>query len=641
VTRACDVPRLQNEPIIQRLEKLIPVEFVEFDPSAYKTTHLALSGAHRIALARAAAASAHFVLLDPDLIFSSNTLASARRVASTGKSAIMVSGLRLTTETAMPTLRALRLWETYGSAELLQPRNLMKFAMENFHPEVARYYFDSPNFTQWPLVNLWRVGNEGLLDRSFHLHPLVFDMRRYKPEAMSVFDYDTIDGAFAFHAFPDRDSVYVETDSDNMLVFSFSSAKECIEPMKENRASIELLRQTAHMFNVNALHRSFFDHAIKLHTGDLNEKWAAVERSTASLSKHFRSPPQSLGNRISAGMARLTRRPSTAMIATSDDRWHTFRDRGIQRDAEGDYFGAAADFAEAIRIGPPNGALHLLRGIALAHAGDRQRATEEFELCLKIDPTNGTLRSLVERYRSARDDRWKAFQHRGVQRDAEGDHVGAAAEFAEAIRIGPANASLHFLRGLALVHAGDHHGATSEFELGLELDPTNASLRILMDTYRWRALQDRGIQRDAKGDHFGAAADFAEAIRIGPPNPALHFLRGMALLQAGDHKGATSEFKLGLKLDPANTTLQSLLQAYRPEQTRRLARRIKNKLNLIKFIVVDSLAHRQSIKSRLLDCLKSSEPSAPTSRARIRWRIRQACTLLFFDRRLPEFPDSP
>jgi hypothetical protein len=407
VTRASDVARLKREPIIRRIEELMPVEYVEFDPAAYKTAHLALSAAHRIALAMAARESAHFILLDPDLIFSNNTLASARRVAKTGKSAIMVSGLRLTTETAMPTLRALRLPETYGSAEVLQPRNLMKFALENFHPEVARYCFDSSNFTQWPLVNLWRVGNEGFLDRSFHLHPLVFDMRSYKPEAMSIFDYDTIDGAFAFHAFPDRKKIYVETDSDAMLVFSFSSATECIEPMKENRASIELLRQTAYMFNVNALHRSFFDHAIKLHTGDLNEKWAAVENSTAGLARHF-APPRSIRGWINAVADRLNPARSRSVPAFNpfDDRWKALRDRGIQRDAEGDYLGAAADFAEAIRIGPPNSALHFLRGVALSHAADERGAASEFELVLKIDPNNASLRSLVDAYRHALVQKW-------------------------------------------------------------------------------------------------------------------------------------------------------------------------------------------------------------------------------------------
>ena len=290
VTKRSDIARLESEPMVQRLRELIPVEILEFDPTAYASTHLALSGAHRLALLMAAKESAHFVLLDPDLIFSNNTLASARRLARAGNSAVMTAGLRLATEFAMPVLRELQLSKTYANNGLLEPRNLMKFGMEHFHPEVARYYFNSSNFTLWPLVCLWPVGDEGLLDRSFHLHPLVLDMRNCRPEAMSTLDYDTIDGAFVYRAFPDRRRVYVEKDSDNILVFSFSSLSECIEPMRKNRARVSLLRQTAYMFNVNPLHRSFFDHAIKLHVGDLNDAWRAIEVSTASLSRQFRAP---------------------------------------------------------------------------------------------------------------------------------------------------------------------------------------------------------------------------------------------------------------------------------------------------------------------------------------------------------------
>ena len=54
VTRASDVIRLRNEPMVRRVQEFIPVEFLQFDPDEYETAHLALSGAHRMALAMAA-----------------------------------------------------------------------------------------------------------------------------------------------------------------------------------------------------------------------------------------------------------------------------------------------------------------------------------------------------------------------------------------------------------------------------------------------------------------------------------------------------------------------------------------------------------------------------------------------------------
>jgi tetratricopeptide (TPR) repeat protein len=154
---------------------------------------------------------------------------------------------------------------------------------------------------------------------------------------------------------------------------------------------------------------------------------------------------------------------------------------------------------------------------------------------------------------------WQAYQDRGNQREAAGDHVGAADDFAHAIRIGPPNTALRYLRGVALLHAGETHQAATEFEVGLKLDPYNAALRTLLDQSRWQEHQQSGIARDAAGDHLGAAEEFANAIRLAPPNSALHYLRGVALLHAAYPQQAATEFEAGLKLEPHNAALKSLL----------------------------------------------------------------------------------
>jgi tetratricopeptide (TPR) repeat protein len=75
---------------------------------------------------------------------------------------------------------------------------------------------------------------------------------------------------------------------------------------------------------------------------------------------------------------------------------------------------------------------------------------------------------------------WEAYQQRGIERDAAGDHAGAADDFSHAIRIGPPNAALRYLRGIALLHANEPQQAASEFEEGLKLEPNNLTLRTLL-----------------------------------------------------------------------------------------------------------------------------------------------------------------
>lgn len=82
------------------------------------------------------------------------------------------------------------------------------------------------------------------------------------------------------------------------------------------------------------------------------------------------------------------------------DSWIAYQQRAIERDAAGDYLGAAQDLAHAIRNGPPNPALHYLRGVALLRAAHSADAAIEFEAGLKLDPHNAALKSLLSQVRA-------------------------------------------------------------------------------------------------------------------------------------------------------------------------------------------------------------------------------------------------
>ncbi len=220
------------------------------------------------------------------------------------------------------------------------------------------------------------------------------------------------------------------------------------------------------------------------------------------------------------------------------------------------------------------------RAIAI-HESDRRRFAE-LDVPYRetgFEKTLAQVKAGVEIKPLLRD--WIAYQERGIDRSNKGDLAGAIEDFSEAIRIGPANTALFFLRGTTRLRAGDTSGAAEDFEAGLKLDPANETLKSLLSQARLPApakvsassapvnpklasdLQHAADAKRKSGDIAGAIVDYGKAIDVSPPNTALYYLRGTARLQTGDRSGAATDFEEGLKLDPANPTLKVLLEQAR------------------------------------------------------------------------------
>ena len=171
----------------------------------------------------------------------------------------------------------------------------------------------------------------------------------------------------------------------------------------------------------------------------------------------------------------------------------------LQHDADAvrsrrDLTAAIRLYGEAIGVGPQNTALYYLRGTARLDTGDFAGAVEDFEAGLKLDPNNATLHVLQQRAQSALKanavpspqgaDATAAaeLQHQADAKRARGDVAGAVKDYSEAIKVGPPNTALYFLRGTARLEAGELAGAIADFEAGLKLDPTNLTLAQLLKT---------------------------------------------------------------------------------------------------------------------------------------------------------------
>ena len=135
----------------------------------------------------------------------------------------------------------------------------------------------------------------------------------------------------------------------------------------------------------------------------------------------------------------------------------------------------------ALRHGDEENAKTAIERAKVIDERDRRRAAE-----IGVAYREPGFKSALQAAEAGRDippnlDSWVAYQQRGIERDAAGDHVGAAEDFAHAIRIGPPNAALRYLRGVTLLHGAKPEEAATEFEAGLKLDPHNATLQSLLD----------------------------------------------------------------------------------------------------------------------------------------------------------------
>lgn len=97
------------------------------------------------------------------------------------------------------------------------------------------------------------------------------------------------------------------------------------------------------------------------------------------------------------------------------------------------------------------------------------------------------------------------YQTLAAALQAQRDLAGAIAAYGAAIRLGPPNTALHYLRGTARLEAGEPGAAAEDFRAGLALDPDNAALRFL--------LQQAEVAIASSQQTTPAAADPAIAVQ--------------------------------------------------------------------------------------------------------------------------------
>ena len=269
LTSSEHVAGLQGHPMGHALAEVIPVDIIAVDNLDRRrgtaVGHELMIACHRRAIADILDADAAIIMLSADFIFSENALAAVVQRHREGYRAVVNTGLRLVQESFVRHLH-----QSEAPLARLTSRELVRIAMPHFHPHTLSMCAGADRSSTSAVAVYWRVGDEGLLARCLHLHPLMVDPMRPLPLLEG-----TNDGPYLARACPDFSRVHAVTDSDELQMFELTSAHRQVGKTSEARLSVWSPAIMAAKCDALQL-RYWQKHPVRIHTADIGEAWTAA-----------------------------------------------------------------------------------------------------------------------------------------------------------------------------------------------------------------------------------------------------------------------------------------------------------------------------------------------------------------------------
>jgi len=181
------------------------------------------------------------------------------------------------------------------------------------------------------------------------------------------------------------------------------------------------------------------------------------------------------------------------------------------------------------------------------------------------DPAIAGCTRIIEDAKQKPKARGIAFYNRGNAYVQKGDHDKGIADFDEALKLDPKNASIYNNRGNARSDKGESDAAMADFEAAIKINPRYAA-----------AYFNRGNALAATGETERALKDYDAAIRNNKRNVNAYIARGALLLASGASAKARADMKQAARIAPKNAyaVLWSDIAERRAKQKGRLA--VKN-----------------------------------------------------------------
>jgi hypothetical protein len=289
ITTPEDEKRIRATDVYGALAEILDFEFVHFSldgalptPEQHEAKYNLAAVGHSMAADRAVNKGCA-IFLAPDAIYSDGMFSRLHMWAQAGKQVVVGMGPRVNEETIVPELADLGLLED-GAPLALRSRKAVELFMRHMHEDARALRWSSPFFAQGPNMCMWDIsGGEGVLLRCFTLHPYLVDYRTITGHRPRPKETSAADPSFVIDCLIPWYKVHQVIDSDELMVLSLTQMEKRDYAPVINSNPMQSIASSSRRPDISILHRAYFMNAIKMHAGDLDDRWSQLERDTLKI----------------------------------------------------------------------------------------------------------------------------------------------------------------------------------------------------------------------------------------------------------------------------------------------------------------------------------------------------------------------
>lgn len=220
--------------------------------------------------------------INPDWVLSDGSIDHAIKMIEKGYRLVLIPDLVVETKSFLPALKDFLAGQSLHGLGI-SSRSLVSMALTALHQRTKVDFVDASPYNKSPCRFFWHVGGRGVLERGFHIHPLlVWPMKK------GCSFSDSVGHDFIARAVPDFEKVYIADNSDKIFHVNIQPEQDALQvmPKFERKDVSEWVNHPSNVYLTSLL-----CHTIKIHTGVCEgEEWDSVEKESEAFVKSITSP---------------------------------------------------------------------------------------------------------------------------------------------------------------------------------------------------------------------------------------------------------------------------------------------------------------------------------------------------------------